>query len=167
MIHLSSGLLMCLPDTPLVHGFSRTGISPASSKAKSDLGLSQEHKKCCNSLRAIRGEDAKECARHWIALCWGRGGVHKKIQLGQEPFSCCRRGGRPWNIEENHGFSICLAKQKQLFPTVFPQLRRYKHKNSKVISGGFLWGSKQALSRVETLLERARSSRSALKSAIY
>jgi len=91
----------------------------------------------------------------------------RKIQLGQEPFSWSRRGGRPWNIEENHGFSICLAKQKQLSPTVFPQLRRYKHKNSKVISGGFLWGSKQALSGVETLLEKARSSRSALKSAIY
>lgn len=91
----------------------------------------------------------------------------KKTHLGQEPFACSRRRGRPWNIEEYHRFSICLAKQKQPSPTVFPQPRRDKHTNSKVISGGFLRGSKQALSGVETLLGKARSSRSALNSAIY
>lgn len=35
------------------------GVSPASSKAKSAFGLSWEHEKCCNSLRAIRGRMPK------------------------------------------------------------------------------------------------------------
>ena len=82
---------------------------------------SREHEKCCNSLRVIRGEDAKECARHWITLCWGRGGVYKKPQLGWEPFACNRRGEKPWNIKEYNRFSICLAKQKNNpLPLCFP-----------------------------------------------
>ena len=43
--------------------------------------------------------------------------------------------GIPKNIID---FLFASQNKKQPSPTVFPQLRRYKHTNSKVISDGFL-----------------------------
>lgn len=60
---------------------ARLGVSPASSKAKSTLR--SLHPAGNARSVAIRREDFKECAQHWIALCWGRESVYKKSNLGK------------------------------------------------------------------------------------
>lgn len=94
VIHLSTRLLASPRHPTGSVDSARLGVSPASSKVNLWVAASsREHEKCCNSLRAITGEDAKECAQHWIALCWGRGGVYKKKTSLDESL-CLKQEGK-------------------------------------------------------------------------
>lgn len=118
VIHISARLLACLPNIPpgvWIQQDQGSAQPPPSQVNPWFATSSREHKKCCNSLRAIRGEDAKECAQHCIALCWGRRGVYKKSQLGWEPFACNRTG---WGlgISKNIIDFLFATKQKNTIP---------------------------------------------------
>lgn len=61
----------------------------------------------------------------------------KKNSLDESPL--LETGGEgSLGISKNVDFLLASQNKKQPSPTVFPQLRRYKHTNSKVTSDGFL-----------------------------